>query len=244
MNNQYEPPADGTPESQPAEEARLKDIERRLKRARPAPPNFDLGDWSISRSIDALHEKPTAENMDLSPSARPRRPYRGLAVAAGSWTCGALAGAIAMFFFLGRSGPAGDLTDRQSPVTKTVERSDATNAGQVVPSTGFAPKSRSELDERRAAVLAMLADPYGIGRFVQKPDGLPLHAGIHLGYGADRSPQPPEQLAAVSMPPGRRTMQRPAEAIKQPPSSFIPSPGTTRERLLDDLMKEMTGSVL
>ena len=102
MNQAHEPLDD-------PQEGRLTEIERHLRKARPMAPQLDLAAIErLARETPPSDEEP---RVILKPSVlddgRGQR-IRSYATVAGSWICGAVVGAAAMFFHEGR--PASDVT--------------------------------------------------------------------------------------------------------------------------------------
>jgi hypothetical protein len=124
MNQAHEPLED------PREE-RLAEIERQLRTARPIPPQLDLAAIErLAREAPSSGDEPQVVLKPPAPSGRPMRSY---AAVAGSWICGAIVGAAAMFFYEGR--PASDAAS--SPATTIA--ADTTARPQRTPEDAIQP---------------------------------------------------------------------------------------------------------
>ncbi len=293
MNGDYELPAGETNESEvTGESARLEEIERCLKKARPRPPQLDAAvlekllkqgaGSAANRGLASEQVHDTAEPVPFfssplerlvfsgspdpavdSPMAmaarrewrgRERRLYRGVAMVAGSWACGTVVGAIAMFLFMSRTGPGEDLTDGtaqhhiDSLAPRTVDKDVASRCETVV-ERGGAPGDRPPVNKARPldpeiAALAMLAEPLARGRWGYGPDGPMLRAGTHLRQSVWAPPIPPHERAdaTTQRQSDRESWKR--ESPREPASGSPPRPAVTRERLMNDLLREMADIVL
>jgi hypothetical protein len=228
----------------------LNQIERRLKLAKPQPPKLDavaLERIAGSLLVGSAGAKPASQTAVRLPEDRRRRPSRSWVTIASACTCGAIAGSVAtMLIMMSRIGSNGD------PIGPAVQ-----NEGRLSPPTAGAEVSLAVAPplERRgspalrgatqvdkdAPVLAMLVDPSGSGRWRHGIESSTLRAGMHLAKDATAASDILSSATptAVQAPPDDGSPR----ATK---SEVVPSvsPEITREQILDDLLREMSGAVL
>ena len=195
-------------------------------------------------------------------AARPRVALRsgrsrGIAVLAGTWTCGALVGALAMFLLIGGGAPQGERPTQtvhhevQLPAPEAVEEDAAAVAEEEGQPAGQLereeppprPSSPRRAAERNAALWAMGLDPLG-GHERRWPEDFALRAGMHLGRSPSESAGPSPLRADAGL--GRRGEEVPAPAAGPPmlPHDPLPQAAVARERLLEELLREMSGWTL
>ncbi len=257
MNRPYESPDDRSDESKSVEQSeRLNEIERRLKKVRPRPVSFDA--TQLERLAREASAHPAVERR---PAATPfhrsrwhRRPFRRMAVVAGSWACGALIGALAMFVLMNGTRPGSHSPHPAHTVTEGPMQATARSNGVPVPEKKSAdrqppveqrPLREAEAFDENTVVFAMIVDRLGNGPSSYPREGLMLRAGMHLGRKtlattAD-APQPTRESTAASVsnePPGDS-----GASMRLEPDSVSRST-STRQRLLDELLREMPGLTL
>jgi cell division septation protein DedD len=142
----------------------------------------------------------------------------------------------------GLNGPAFQNEDRLSP--PTVRREVSPAVAPAVERQDSLPRRDATQPDKDAPVLAMLVDPSGGGYGRYGMGSSTLRAGMHLVKDM-RAPSdilPPATSPAKQAPPGDGSPQ--AKASKKPESPPTASPEITRESILDDLLREMSGAVL
>ncbi|MHC4398141.1 MAG: hypothetical protein ACYTG0_00505 [Planctomycetota bacterium] len=235
------------PESQEALE-RLDEIERRLKAARPRPPRVDLAaleQLAQETMVDPSVERPAAAVVDRRPPTRGRRAYRRMAVIAGSWTCGAVVGALVTFVLTGRTAPGTDSTSEtarlEKPTPAAHDLSTAPDAERKVDRRdGPPPAKKVVVPDVDAAILAMILDQFESADSAYSPEGSMLWAGMHLARNSV-DPGPAGRTTNGAREPGGDDARWRSEAPGPYPEA---GPAITRERLLNDLLRETPGLVL
>lgn len=251
MNRKYESPTGREPEPmEPLQ--RLREVERRLRQARPREPVLD---WAELQGV-ADWTGATVERPASAAYGSGRRTHRYAAVAAGSWACGVVVGALAMFLLARGPMPGDGLAERtarhetQTPLPEPTALPEAA-ASDIAPvgdgeneqrdaAAEPSPAERPEPVGRSGAAVAMI-DRFGGGRWVDWSEGVPLRAGMHLvarvrempevaQHGVAREPRPDHQPGSAEAPAG----------------PFEPAPhiAITRDWLLEDLQREMGGLML
>lgn len=256
MNRPYESRDDRSDESESVEQSeRLNEIERRLKKARPSPVSFDatlLERLAREASVHPAFERRPAATP-VTRSRWRRRPFRRMAVVAGSWACGALVGALAMFVLMDGTRPGTRSPHPAQTATERPMQATASSDGVPVPEKE-SPDRQPPVEQRpvrqaepydvNAAVLAMIVDRLGNGPSSYPREGLMLRAGMHLGRKTRDTvdaPQPTRESTAARVsnePPGDSGV-----SMRLEPDSVPHSP-STRQRLLDELLREMPGLTL
>jgi hypothetical protein len=224
----------------------LAKIEQQLRRMQPRPPELDVeAIVCAARTVDQpvlLAERPSQQHGTQT--------HSWVGVIAGSWACGAMAGALVTFVLLSRGAPpetsahvtttlSEELPQVAETETGAVENADAKLTGQDDSPQSDPPWSRTE-----SRIFAMLLDPYS-------SDGSPYAEGWRpLRVGAIAFRQAPE--GAWGFRPV--TDARPQNWVDTPaPSSDAqqdmtthPAPAriTTREELLRELLGAKPESVL
>jgi hypothetical protein len=254
MNEEHPSPDDRMREPEPADQAeeQLAGIERHLRRARPRPPRLDA----------ALVEQLAGTAADEA-ATRPRVALRsgrgrGVAVLAGTWTCGAVAGALAMFLVIGGEGPRRERPtqtvqhETQAHAPEAVDEHAAPVADREIEPAGeperterpARPSSPGRVADRNGAAWAMGFEPFGGGRSPRWPDDFTLRAGMHLGHLAAEAAMASPLRADTSPRRGGEQTPAPAAGPLTLPDDPIPHAATTRERLLEELLREMSGLTL
>lgn len=253
MNGQNESPGDRADEPEGNRQAeRLNQIEHRLRQARPRRPNLDaMALERMARSVlaDPGGDRPAAVTAAGPRGDRRRRPARSLAIVASAWACGAVVGSLATMLLAGRTGASGDQSgpaarneQRLSPPTASKEP--AVAVAPPLEHRNASPPRNAVQPDKDAPVLAMLADPWGSGRWWHGIESSTLRAGMHLAKdtGAASDILPPGTLTAKQAPPGAGSPQ--AETWKKSEPAPFACPEITREQILDDVLREMSGAVL
>jgi hypothetical protein len=253
MNEQNESPAG--PADEPAAirlPERLQQIERRLKRARPRPPEFD------ATALEQLARTALADPRGVEPAAvvaarprgeRRRGRARSLATIAAVWACGALVGSLATMLLMSRIR-AND--DPIRPVAQNEERLPPPAAGpepapaEAPPIERRSPSSPggATASNSDAVLLAALADPSGGDLLWRRIERTTLRAGAHFRKDLRGASEPlsPTTTAAKQSPPAAGPPQTKAWPDSEPTPSVRPD--VTRERMLDGMLREMSGAVL
>ncbi len=236
MNQDNQSPIDpmNDPERTDSPE-RLSAIERKLRKSRPRPVEFDGF---------ALERMALAESLRAVPGiAEGQQRYRPAALVAGSWACGVLVGALTMFLVMTQRGAQSDsaptaahpvrdhgrdLPENNLPAAETPE------SRPSEPAPGI--KTWRSMD---AAVFALSA-PYETA--VSGRRGPSLRAGMSLPHLANNST---EMLASIdeSATDARDIKNRP-KGVPELESNSPLSPGITREHLLRELLHDSPGFVL
>jgi len=252
MNGKNEPPADRRDEPDAIRQPeRLNQIERRLKQARPRPPNLDAAALEqIARSaLAGSTGAQPASPMTVRPRGHQwRRPSRSLAAVASAWTCGAIVGSLATMLLMSRIGSNGAAV---GPAVHNEDRLSLPTASREVPYAVAPPLERRDATRARNAMppdkdalaLAMLIDPSGSSPWWNGTESSPLRAGMHFAKDTRAAPDvlPSATPTAKPTPPdnGARQAKTPKKSEAAPAC-----PEITRERILDDLLREMSNAVL
>ena len=254
MNQEHVFPTDPMNEpNSPEALKRLEEIERRLKRVRPRPPQLDataLERLAHDAMADTASDRPSAAAIRREPRGRGRRLWRRVAVVAGSWACGASVGAIIMFVLMSPTAPRADST----PETVGIEKEPPTSATRSQNMTGDAPRQVGRRDgsfaaenvdtpEWDAAVLALISDSFGSGISAYWSDGPTLRAGMHLINSAKDSRSVEAVTDAARKPRGDNERRR-GEMQQGSKPYPDPAPPITREQLMRDLLGKQPGLVL
>lgn len=236
MNQDNQSPIDPMDEPEPTDSPeRLSEIQRKLKQFVPRPVTLDGFALQRMARAEPLHER--------CKTALRRRRYRPATLVAGSWACGALVGALAMFLVMTQPGAQSDspptaahsvrdgrrdLPENNSPAAVTPE------SRPSEPAPGI--KTLRTVD---AAVLALSA-PYETA--VSGRRGPRLRAGMSLPHLANDST---EILASIDeYATEARGVKNPPKGTREVESNSPLSPGTTREHLLRELLHDSPGFVL
>ncbi len=236
MNQDNQSPIDPISDSDRTDfPERLSAIERKLRKSRPRPVQLDGFALERMALADPLGEVPGI--------AERQRRYRPATLVAGSWACGALVGALAMFLVMTQPGAQSD-----SPPTAAYSIRDG---GRDLPANNLpaaeTPESRPSapspgiktLRTVDAAVLALSA-PYETA--VSGRRGPRLRAGMSLPHLANDST---EMLASIDESATEaRDGKNPPKGTREAESNSPLSPGTTREHLLRELLHDSPGFVL
>lgn len=209
---------------------RLSEIERQLKKARPRPVELDGAE--IELAFRATRLPPT-------PRSRRRSDRYRWATLAGTWASGALVGAVLMFLVM-RSGTSGldsmvgSHVDKPTPATQQAELAPVPPkpAPQLVGGT-------REWSDLEAAVLALSA-PDGPSAYARNDPSLSV--GMHLPHFV--APQAEPMASTGDSSAGVSNAKSSWKAPSPDSPSRTPSPGTTRQQLLHDLLNESSEVVL
>lgn len=238
---------------------RLADIERQLRQARPVAPQLDPAaierlarEASVLTTPAAGVEEPLVVPKQAHEYEHVRRA-RSYGAIAGSWICGALVGAVAMFLYQGRSP-----VDRAPPAQPTTIAVDATGAEPMDP-----PATSDRVRHRRGADMAAVASNARADRpefaWLVSPELVDMyrHGNFRLGR------TPSTWRVGMCLPGMVAASQHSDDALHEehPPCSpvipspefttprehrrdFEPAPAITREQMLRELMSQMSGPVL
>ena len=257
MNREHESPTDPMFEPEPPQASEwLDEIERRLKAARPRPPQLDVA--ALERLageavVDTAVERPAAAAIRRRLPGRGRRPDRHMAAVAGSWACGAVVGALVTFILMGHTAPGTDSTNETTRLEKEAP-TPATHDQNTVPDAGQKPDADQKMDRRDGPppvekvealdvddpVLAMILDRIEGADSAYWPEGPTLRAGMHLVQNAV-DPSPVGRMTDAATKPRGVAERWRGEASKPYPD---PGPAVTRKRLLHDLRSETPGFIL
>ncbi|MHB8972059.1 MAG: hypothetical protein ACYC3X_19520 [Pirellulaceae bacterium] len=257
MNRDDERPDDDLPDigKLPDHGSRAK-LERLLKAARPCPPRLDLAAIErLARETPAQADGPSLAETPKAgwPSRTRGRGQRPYAAIAGSWICGALVGAICMFWYEGPSAPttgrnpstahvAEDLprvviTDRNTTSTPANGQLNANASitpgkmtpGKVTPGDTYA--TWSDIDSPVFALLLDLNRRGGVGN--ERPGGI-LRARMHLSGLAENVWGDAGPVDAQGDLP-KDGVTTPHSGAMSDQDTLRASPPVTRERLLREL---------
>ncbi len=207
-------------------EQRFEEIEQRLRAFKPRAPRLDL----------AAIEQAVSDHADLVilPQRHTRRPGPWMSVIAGSWACGAVAGALTMFVILS-SGVSRGTTGDNNPVPRTARKSHTTPASPgTVEASPKAVLARDfdEGERAQSLVFAAMLDSrdssFGNERYV-------LRAGSYL-----RGFSPRREHGAVP----KFDLSQGTTLETTSPSIPRPQPLTTRQTLLRELLNNDQHSIL
>lgn len=235
---------------------RLSQIEERLRKARPRAPRLDVEALERAALLGPaqLAIDRTSKAATLRRRLRRGRPlYPRMAVIACSWACGVVVGAAAAFIALHQAapphGPADQTTaqiggrppgpNQQDPG----HASDAETERGARPLPATCPETPKAIAED-AAVLAMIADPFGSSDWAYGWEEPTYHAGMHLRQylGHSRESTQPGLAAAGGYQP--EIERRRAEVPGSVAPDANPQPEITRKRLLKELLNETPTSFL
>lgn len=209
---------------------RLSEIERQLKKAQPRPVELDGAEIEMDFR---------ATRLPTTPRSRRRSGRHRWATLAGTWTSGALVGAVLMFLVM-RPGTsdldslAGSHVDKPTPATQQAELAPA--SPKPAPQLAVATRQWSDLE---AAVLALSA-PDGPSAYARNDPSLTV--GMHLPHFVAPRAESMASIGTSSADAGNAESSRKGSSPDSPPQT--PSPGTTRQQLLHDLLSESSEVVL
>jgi hypothetical protein len=220
MNQQRPPRTDAMFETEsPETQEQLDEFERRLKAARPQPAHLDMAvlqRLAASSPADPAVERP-ADQRSRAASRRQRRMRSRVLVIAGSWACGAAAGALVMFALMNRVAPENalnhDAAHRESSEAGSIahdapahfseqrldQREDSSPNSSPFSERKGVPRRRespihasrdAEAVDASAAVFTSVLDPLGNMDSNYLQDGPTLQAGTYLKQQAERSMWP------------------------------------------------------
>ncbi|MBC8868867.1 MAG: hypothetical protein H8E44_05590 [Planctomycetes bacterium] len=226
---------------------RLADVEQRLKAARPRPAELDIE--AIVRTAHAADQ--TVALREPPVERRGIRSYRWTIAIAGSWACGAIAGALVTFILLSRVVPPERPTDRSTAMDEELPR-------VVEPREKNAPDDDSEQRPRDdsprknvppwspsdSLVAVMLLDTVGHGVAPYGDEWPTLRAGaLARGQGASGASRFRHGTNAAQ--PNRTHTPDPGSDIRQDMTPrAAPAPSITQEQLLRELLGTRPDSVL
>lgn len=247
MNQDHPSPEDREPFADDgADPQRLAEIEQRLKAARPRPAELDIE--AIVRS--AHTEDQTVVLPEPPMERRGIRAYGWTIAIAGSWACGAIAGALVTFLLLSRGAPSEKASDGMTAVNEEVSKvvqpsEEASDEESEQPARAESPrKNTPRWSPSDSLVAVMLLDPYGRGA-APYGDGVPtLRAGdfarsqdgpgtSRLWHQANAMPQDGE----YAPDPG-------GDAVRDMAPGSAPASPITQEELLKELLGTRPDSVL
>jgi len=162
MSQNHPSPEDREPLSGAgADPRRLADVERRLKAARPRPAELD------TEAILLAARSPGQPAALPEPSAERRRmgTCGWIVTVAGSWACGAIAGALATFILLSRDAPSESPFEGMSAMTeeKPVGEGASGDGAQRPARDDSLPKASPIWSPSDSLALITLIDPYDCG---------------------------------------------------------------------------------
>jgi hypothetical protein len=226
-------------------------IERRLKQARPRPPQWDVASIEqLAREpmMDASVEKPGAVVPRPGSWQRGRWDGRRVMDVAASWACGAMVGVLVTFVLMSRMRPGTASSDAASQGIATQRAAgDARDVSPVEPGSAATPSavgttgpSKQAPPDADAVALAMLPDRWRNEDFASWQHVPALRARMHPRDGIAGSSRPGDETAGqVPANEPRSTAE-----TRRPPESYPdPAPATARGPLLHRLL-ETSGSVL
>lgn len=205
-------------------EGRLGEVERRLKMLQPCPVRFDIAALEDAASSGDAHIAHTRQR------AGGRRGWVG--IAAGSWACGAMAGALVTFVILGHSTtgevPPAKATVLPAESSERVAESDHPDAAEPL-EQGEPLEQIESWNESDFSISALLLDSrqggFGDSRRV-------LRVGSHLPAFREM------ELACVHEP--RPVMRRNTDVESPRPREQVAEPATPAT--YDQLRHELLGN--
>jgi hypothetical protein len=253
MDGKNESPADPADEPEAIHlTERLRQIERRLKQARPRPPDLDamaLEQLAGSALPDHRCTEPAVRITARQRGRQGRRLSLSLVTVASAWACGALVGSLATTLLMGRIGVNDDPI---RPVAQNEERLSPVAADRVPAPAVSPPVERGEPlpsrkpieQDKESAVLATLVDPLDSDLPWRRIESSTLRAGMHFRKAARGASDllPSTTATAKQAPPAEGSPQGRIWNGSEPAPSADRE--VTRERMLDDMLREMSGAVL
>jgi len=255
MNREHDSPAEWNPGAGSADERRkLVEIERRLKETRPRPPALDWAALEQVADADRVELASRRELDDLNRSGCQRRvrPYGPFLAMAGSWICGAAVGVLVTLLIVPRPSligrPADALVRHDDRVAELADETgtesedvqpEETVLEEIRPVAAAAavdlPSERTSLDE---TMLAAIAAPFGhsLGQEIESPA---LSVGMLLRKSIGRSSETPLVAADAERPGLNDTASDPP--LGSTVIDLVPPRPSTRERLLEQLLRETSG---
>lgn len=226
---------------------RLVEIEHRLKAARPRPAELDVEaivHSARTRDQPVMLREPPIER-------RGTRAYGWAIAIAGSWACGAIAGALVTCLLLSRSAPPEDATAGMTAVkdgmSKVVESSEeeTTDDEPERPPRDEAPQENApRWSPSDSLVAVMLLDPYGRG-VAPYGDGVPtLRAGDFARSQDGPGPWRLWHRTNVVPQDGEYTPDAGGDAVEGMAPDPAPASPITQEELLQELLGSRPDSVL
>mgnify|MGYP005846458759 CR=1 FL=1 len=215
----------------------LAEIERRLKKARPARPRLDVA--ALQRLVcEAAPPVPGVARRSWW--IGPCWPGRRTAAVAASWACGAAVGAAVTFLWMSRTLPdrpppdAGVRITQETPVPVRGDNGPSPSDDRAA----ARPKSPGEVVPTQtafdAAWVAMMLGLFGSDDLARPQDGPTLRAGMHL---RDALAAPPRLGDETAMAPRTDGQQPDAAPQRQPRFEPDVAPPATRARLLRELLE-------
>jgi len=230
-----------------ADPQRLADIEQRLKVARPRPAELDIE--AIVRTARAADQSVALREP---PVERRRIRSTGWIVAiAGSWACGAIAGALVTLVLLSRVAPpdrpADSAAAMDEKLPKVAEREDGSASDddtEQPPRDDSQRKNEPPWSPSDSLVAVMLLDPYGHGEAPYGDEWPTLRAGA-LARGQGASGASRFRHGTDGAPSGRTHTPDPGSDVRQDVTPHAaPVPSITQEQLLRELLGTRPDSVL
>jgi len=248
MNQDHPSPEDCEPFADDgADPQRLAEIEQRLKAAQPRPAGLDIE--AIVRAVRTVDEpvmlpEPPVERGGI-------RAYGWTIAIAGSWACGAIAGALVTFLLLSRGAPSEKASDGMTAandgMSKVVESSEkkATEDESERPPRDDAPQENApRWSPSDSLVAVMLLDPYGGGGAPYGDGGPTLRAGDFAR--SQEGPGSSRLWHRTSSVPqdGEYTPYPGGDGVEGMAPGSAPASPITQEELLKELLGTRPDSVL
>jgi len=229
---------DGVDPKRPAE------VEQRLKAARPRPAALDIE--AIVRSADQTVMLP-----EPSVGRRGIRSYGWTIAIAGSWACGAIAGALMTFLLLSRGAPSEKASDEMTVVNEGVPKvvesheKEPSDHDSEQPPRDESPRKNAPLwSPSDSLVASMLFDTVGRGVAAYGDEWPTLRAG-DFARSQDASGSSRVRHHTSTMPQDRAHTPDPGGDTRQDMTpDFAPTPSITQEQLLKELLGTRPASVL
>ena len=254
MNREHDRPAEWNPDTGSSDQwNRLVEIERRLKEARPRSPVLDWAALEQIANADQVEPARRRESEDLDRIRCPQRgrSYRPLLTLAGSWICGAAVGVLVTLLLVQRPsavvGPADAVVWHDDQVPETTDETSAEIAVEQITanvpeeSRPVAAAAASLPAERRTQdhmLIAGITDPFG-GRLGSESETPALRAGM-LFLKSTSNPREAPLLVQDNRQP-RLDFTGSGQLPRGITSEVLPSRPSTRERLLEELLREASG---
>lgn len=262
MNQELESRAEREPETwSAAEREPLGEIEQRLKRIRPRAAVVEVA--AIEQAAFANSAEPASRTAASVANCRRtgprRRSFRFASALAGSWICGAVAGALGMFLLVEHSLPDSSVLDSPAQHAATSPETEWEPApaaerelaeGPAIPEIQGGPSIEAARPRvstpHQETIVARIASPFGGSNFGGWLAGPPLRVGMHLTRYAGDAGEPPPHAAGPTEPEADERQDREAttDAKTDAKSGFVPRTESTRERLLEELLDVTSGAVV
>lgn len=225
----------------PKESERLSQIERRLRAARPNPPDLDAAAWERIIAASDAPAIPEPETVALAKPFRRRGLSRAMVTIAAIWLSGVVVGSSVVFLIMNREPEIARTDNPQPPVALAPpELAPQPLEPQNLASSPASPEIKSQRIDRS---------------HTSRSDTLTVHSTAWLdapAFGLDEPLRPfgnawlESPMSAVSrsgsqtsaaLDQNQEPLQQ-SDTQRQLASSFVPPPKATPQRILEELMAD------